>query len=183
VLRTVLLAIVIVLVVGIGSVLAFAATKPDVFHVQRSASIKVSPEKVFAFINDFQLWSSWSPYEGRDPEMKRTFSGAPSGKGAVYAWDGDKNVGKGRITITDVSPPSRVTIALDMFKPFEAHNVVNFTLAPKGGTTDVTTEVTWAMEGRAPFFAKVVHVFMDMDKMVGGDFETGLAKLKTVAEK
>jgi uncharacterized protein YndB with AHSA1/START domain len=177
--KTVLLAIVIVLVVGVGSVLAFAATKPDVFHVQRSATIKASPEKIFAFINDFQLWSSWSPYEGKDPDMKRSFSGAPSGKGAVYEWDGDKNVGKGRITITDASPHSRVTIALDMFKPFEAHNVVNFTLAPKGDTTGLT----WAMDGRSPFFAKILHVFMDMDKMVGGDFEAGLAKLKTVAEK
>jgi hypothetical protein len=177
--KTVLLTVGIMLVVAVGAVVAYAATKPDVFRVQRAAAIKAPPEKVFALINDFQSWGSWSPYETKDPAMKKTFSGAKTGKGAIYEWDGDKNVGKGRITITDTSPASHIAIALDMFKPFEAHNIVNFMMASAGDTT----HVTWAMEGRTPFFAKIMHVFMDMDKMVGGDFETGLANLKAIAER
>jgi hypothetical protein len=111
--------------------------------------------------------------------MKRTYSGAAKGKGAVYEWDGDKNVGKGRMEIVDTSPPSKVTLTLDMIKPFEGHNIVEFTLEPKGDSTNVT----WAMNCQTPYIAKIVHVFFNMDKMVGNDFETGLANLKTIAEK
>jgi hypothetical protein len=111
--------------------------------------------------------------------MKKTYSGASAGKGAVYAWDGDKNVGSGRIEIADTAPPNRVMIKLDMIKPFAAHNNVEFRLEPKGDTTDVT----WAMNGHTPYMAKILHVFLDMDRMVGRDFEAGLASLKTVAEK
>jgi hypothetical protein len=130
-------------------------------------------------ISDFRNWAAWSPYEKKDPAMKKTYSGAPSGQGAIYEWDGDKNVGRGRIEITDASVPSRVALNLDMLAPFKAHNVVEFTLEPKGEFTTVT----WAMNGRVPFFAKVLHVFFDMDRMVGQDFEAGLASLKAVAEK
>jgi uncharacterized protein YndB with AHSA1/START domain len=177
--KTIATVVIAVLVAGIGAVLAIAATKPDTFRVERSTSIKAPPEKIFPLINDFHEWSGWSPYERKDPAMKKSFSGAPAGKGAIYEWDGDKNVGKGRITIADTAPPNKVVINLDMFSPFEAHNLVEFTLAPKGDTTDVT----WTMNGQTPFLAKVVHVFLDMDKMVGGDFEAGLASLKTIAEK
>jgi hypothetical protein len=111
--------------------------------------------------------------------MQRVFSGPSGGKGAVYDWDGDKNVGKGRLTIVDATPPSKVTIDLHMQAPLESRNVVEFTLAPRGGATDVT----WAMHGPVPFPAKVMHVLFDIDKMVGGDFEAGLAKLKALAEK
>lgn len=167
---------VIVLLVGL---LVFAATKPDTFRVQRATSIKAPPEKIFALINDFHSWRSWSPYEKLDPAMKRTYSGAAKGKGTVYEWDGNRNVGKGRVEITDTSPPSKVTIKLDMVKPFEAHNTVEFRLEGKGDSTNVT----WAMDGQNAYIAKVMHVFFSMDSMVGGQFEEGLANLKTIAEK
>jgi carbon monoxide dehydrogenase subunit G len=169
----------ILLLVGVLAVLGLAATKPDTFRVARSASIKAPPEKIFPLINDFHQWQAWSPYERKDPAMKKTFSGAAAGKGAVYEWDGDKNVGSGRIEIADASVPSKVSLKLDMIKPFPAHNTVDFTLEPRGGET----LVTWAMRGDVPYLAKVVHVFLDVDKMVGNDFEAGLASLKSVAEK
>jgi uncharacterized protein YndB with AHSA1/START domain len=170
--------IVLVLLVGVAGVLIYAATKPDVFRVQRSTSIKAPPERILALLSDLRGWSAWSPYEKRDPAMKRTFSGAEKGKGAIYAWDGNKNVGAGRMEILDASP-SRVVIKLDFERPFEAHNTAEFTMEPKGdGTT-----VTWAMHGPALFVGKVMGVFMDMDRMIGRDFEDGLANLKAVAEK
>jgi hypothetical protein len=177
--KTIAVVVVLLLVVVVGVVLAYAATRPDVFHVQRTASIKASPDKIFPLINDFRSWGSWSPYEHKDPAMKRTYSSETAGKGAVYEWAGDKNVGSGRIEIADTSPPSRVAIKLDMIKPFEAHNRVEFTLEPKGDTTNVT----WAMNGHTPYLAKVMHVFLDVDRMVGQDFEIGLANLKAQAEK
>jgi uncharacterized protein YndB with AHSA1/START domain len=177
--KTVALVVVLLLVVVVGAVLAYAATKPDVFHVQRSASVKAPPDKIFPLINDFRTWASWSPYEHKDPAMRKTYSGAATGKGAVYEWDGDKNVGSGRIEIADATPPSRLAIKLDMIKPFAASNRVEFTLQPQGDTTNVT----WAMNGHTPYLAKIMHVFLDMDRMVGQDFEAGLAKLKALAEK
>jgi uncharacterized protein YndB with AHSA1/START domain len=157
----------------------YAATKPDVFRVQRATSIKAPPEKIFPFLNDLHKFGAWSPWEKKDPAMKRTFAGSESGRGAVYEWDGDKNVGQGRMEIVDTTPPSKVAIKLDFVRPFEAHNTVEFTLAPNGDSTDVT----WAMQGPVPYVAKIMHVFVDMDSMVGKDFEAGLASLKTVAEK
>ncbi|HEX6317412.1 MAG TPA: SRPBCC family protein [Burkholderiales bacterium] len=167
----------VVLLVAV--VLAFAATRPDSFSVRRAASIQAPPEKIFPLINDFSRWSAWSPYEKKDPAMKRSFSGPAAGKGAVYAWEGNGEVGQGRMQIADAVAPSRVTLKLDFVKPFEAHNKVDFTLEPKGGAT----EVTWAMDGPMPFISKVITLFVDMDRMVGGDFEAGLANLKAVAEK
>src|SRR5882757_8680444 len=154
-----------VVVVGLAGVLAFAATKPDTFRVSRAASIKAPPEKIFPFLNDLHNFASWSPYEKKDPAMKRTHSGAPSGKGAVYEWDGDRNVGAGRLAIANASPPSKLTLNLDMFRPLEAHNMVVFTLELKGESTNVT----WAMDGKVPYIAKIVHVFLNVDKMVGQD--------------
>ncbi len=171
--------IAIVVVVVIAGILIFAATRPDTFRVQRATSIKAPPEKIFALIHDFHSWGSWSPYEKLDPTMKRTYSGPANGKGTVYEWDGNRNVGKGRVEIMDSSPPSKVTITLDMVKPFEAHNTVEFTLEANGDSTNVT----WAMDGRTPYVAKVVHILFSMDSMVGGQFEEGLANLKTIAEK
>lgn len=164
--------------VVVAAVLVYAATKPDTFRVQRMASIKAPPEKIFPLINEFDRWS-WSPYEKKDPEMKRVRSGAARGKGAVYAWEGDHNVGAGRMEIMDSSPPSKVMINLDFTKPFAAHNIVEFTLEPKGDTTNVT----WDMHGPVPYVAKIMHVFFDMDSMVGKDFEVGLAEMKAVAER
>ena len=177
--KTIALTIVVLLGIAIVAVLILAAAKPDTFRIARSTSIKAPPEKIFPLINDFRSWTAWSPYEKKDPDMKRTFSGAPSGKGTVYEWEGDKNVGSGRMEIADTSPPSKVTIKLDMIKPFAAHNIVEYTLERKGDATDIT----WAMQGQTPYFAKIIHVFINMDKMVGRDFEAGLADLKALAEK
>src|ERR1700716_2919354 len=162
--------VVIAVVVLIAAVLLFAATKPDGFGVQRATSISASPEKVFPLINDFNRWPLWSPYEKKDPAMKRVLTGPPSGKGSVYEWEGNSKVGKGRIEITDASPPSRVTTKLDMIKPMEGHNIVDFTLEPRGGAT----HVTWAMRGSCGYMHKVMGLFCDMDKMIGKDFEVGL---------
>ena len=171
--------ITIVAAVLIAGVLLFAATKPDTFRVQRAASIKAPPEKIFPLINDFKAWSAWSPWEKKDPAMKRTFGAITSGKGATYAWEGNKDVGQGGMTIAESVPSSRVALKLDFLKPFEAHNLVEFTLEPKGGETNVT----WSMQGDTPYFAKIIHVFINMDSMVGKDFEAGLANLKAAAEK
>jgi hypothetical protein len=171
--------VVIAVVVAIAAVLIFAATRPDAFAVERSTSIGAGPDKIFPLINDFKSWTSWSPYENKDPAMKRTYSTATSGKGAVYEWDGNSQVGKGRIEIIDAAAPSRVTIKLDMIKPMEGHNIVNFTLEPRGGAT----QLTWAMRGSCAYMAKLFGLFCDMDKMIGKDFEAGLANLKMLAER
>jgi hypothetical protein len=171
--------IAVVIALAIAVVLISALTKPDIFRVQRVATIKAPAESIFALISDFHRWGSWSPWENRDPALKRTFSGAESGKGAVYAWDGNKNVGSGRMQILDTSANSKITIKLDFFKPFEAHNTAEFTMLPQG---DATT-VTWVMYGPAPFMSKVMQVFMNMDNMIGKDFDAGLANLKKLTEK
>lgn len=171
--------IAIIVVVLIAGVFIVASTKPDTFRVERAASIKAPPEIIFAFINDFRRWGDWSPWEKKDPAMKRTYGATTSGKGAVYAWEGNRDVGQGSMEIAESSPPSKVTLKLDFVKPFEAHNIVEFTLKPK----DRATNVTWAMQGETPYFAKIIHVFFNMDSMVGKEFEAGLANLKAAAEK
>jgi carbon monoxide dehydrogenase subunit G len=169
----------IVVVLLIVAVLVFAATRPDIFRVQRSISIKAPPEKIFPLIDNFHNWASWSPYEKLDPAMKRTLSGSESGKGAAYAWESQGKAGIGRMEIADTAPPSKITIKLDFTKPFETHNLVDFTLQPQGDST----YVTWDMHGPSPYIAKLMGVFFDMDKMVGADFERGLASVKAIAEK
>jgi carbon monoxide dehydrogenase subunit G len=171
--------IAIILAIAIAIVLLLALTKPNTFAVQRAISIKAPTEKIFALINDFHQWGTWSPYENKDPAMKRTYSGANSGKGAVYAWDGNKNVGSGRMEILDTSVPSKIIIKLDFFKPFEGHNTAEFTMLPQGDATNLT----WVMRGPAVFMSKVMQVFMNIDKMIGKDFEVGLANLKKITEK
>jgi uncharacterized protein YndB with AHSA1/START domain len=172
---TIIALIAIVLIVAL---LIYAATRPDTFRIQRSATIKAPPEKVFTLINDFHSWLSWSPWENIDPMLKRSYGGASSGRGAVYEWEGNNKVGKGRMEITKAAPPSQVVIKLDFMKPFEAHNTAEFTMDSRGDST----HVTWAMYGPNPFMAKVMQTFISMDRMVGKQFETGLANLKTVAE-
>ena len=172
---------IIAIVVGvlIVGVVVLAAMKPDSFRVERSASIKAPPEKIFPLINDFHNWGAWSPWEKMDPTMKRTHSGAPSGKGAVYEWEGNSKVGAGRMEILETTPPSKARIQLDFIKPFEGHNIAEYTLQPQGdGTT-----VTWAMYGPAPFMSKLMQVFVSMDSMIGKYFEAGLANMKAIAEK
>ncbi len=171
--------ILIVIVVLIAALLAYAATRPKNFRVVRTASIAAPPEKIFPLIADFHSWGSWSPWEKKDPALKRTFSGAASGKGAVYAWEGNKDVGSGRMEITEASSPSVIRIQLDFIKPFEGHNLTDFTLQPAGGATTVT----WDMHGPMAFIARVFGIFVNMDKMIGNDFEAGLANLKAIAEK
>ncbi len=170
--------IVLALLVVVAGILLFAATKPDTFHVERTATIDAPPDRVYALISDFHQWTRWSPWEELDPAMSRTHSGAPQGGGAVYEWSGNSDVGKGRMEITRADVPSRVTIALDFLDPWEAHNVAGFRLTPH----DNATIVTWTMDGPSPYMAKVMNVFVSMDRLVGGDFERGLAKMKTVAE-
>jgi uncharacterized protein YndB with AHSA1/START domain len=168
-----------VVVVAVGAILIYASTRPDSFRVQRSATMNAPAEKIFPYLEGLKRWTEWSPYEGRDPQMKRAYSGADSGKGAVYEWDGNDNVGKGRMEIVDSKPPSKVVIKLDFLKPFEGHNTAELTVEPKGGQTIVT----WAMYGPSTFMTKLIGTFMDMDDMIGRDFAAGLAKLKTVVEK
>ena len=176
----ILAAIVAVVVAG---VLIYAATKPDSFRVERSATIKAPPDKIFALIVNLHGWDAWSPYEKKDPDMKRTFTGPESGKGAIYEWDGNKDVGQGRMEIIEATPPSKVAIKLDFLKPFEGHNTAEFTMVPSGVPSGDNTTVTWAMYGPSPYIAKVMGTVFNLDKMIGNDFEAGLAALKAVAEK
>jgi uncharacterized protein YndB with AHSA1/START domain len=165
-----------VLIVGL---LAYAATRPDSFRLQRSATIKAPPEKIFALINSFKSRGLWSPWENVDPTLKRSYSGAEAGKGAIYAWEGNSKVGSGRMEILDSAPSSKILIKLDFLKPFEAHNTAEFTLEAKDGAT----QVSWAMYGPNPYIGKLMQIFFSMDRMVGGQFEQGLANLKAAAEK
>jgi uncharacterized protein YndB with AHSA1/START domain len=175
----VLVIIAVILAIAIAAVLVLAATKPDTLRVQRSVRIKAPPDDIFPLISDFHQWRNWSPYEQKDPAMKRTYGGAERGQGAVYAWDGDKNVGSGRMEILDASVPQRIAIKLDFFKPFEGHNTAEFTMLPQGDGT----HVTWLMHGPARFLTRLIQVFMNLDNMIGKDFEVGLANLKKLTEK
>jgi len=157
--------IAIVLAIAIAIVLILAATKPNTLRVQRATTVKAPPENIFPLINDFHRWGTWSPYENKDPAMKRSYSGAAEGKGAVYGWEGNKNVGSGRMEILDIAAPSKIVIKLDFFTPFEGHNTAEF------------------MHGPAAFMSKVMQVFINLDHMIGKDFEVGLANLKRLTEK
>ncbi|MBX3176727.1 MAG: SRPBCC family protein [Candidatus Hydrogenedentes bacterium] len=154
------------------------ALQPADFRIERSASIDAPPENVFALVNNFRHWDRWSPWARRDPEMTAAYEGPEAGAGAVYAWAGNNEVGEGRMTITESIPHARIEIQLDFFRPFAATNTAVFTFAESGGATSVT----WSMEGRNNFLAKAFNLLMDMDAMVGGDFEKGLAAMKSAAE-
>lgn len=171
--------IAIVVSIFVAAVLIYAATKPGMFRYERSAFIQAPAEKLFALINDFHQWPAWSPYEKLDPAMRRSYSGTTSGKGSVYSWEGNNKAGSGSIAITDTIPPGRIVMKLDMLKPFEGHNVVEFTLTASGNGTNVT----WSMNGPTPYISKLMGVFFNIDKMVGGQFEEGLTNLKRVAER
>jgi hypothetical protein len=170
----IILAILIVIVVAL---LGYAATKPNTISYNRSTRINAPPEKITPLLNDFRKWIVWSPWEKKDPNLKRTFSGNPSGVGSIYAWEGNKNVGSGRMEILE-SSPSKIRIQLDFITPFKANNVAEFTFVPQGGATDVH----WVMTGPNLFIGKVMSVFLDFDKMIGKDFESGLAAMKAAAE-
>lgn len=169
------LLVVVVLIVG---VLAFAATKPDNFHVERSIRIQAPPEKIFPLIDDLKAWALWSPYEKKDPAMKRVFGSITQGKGATYAWSGDKNIGEGSMEITESTPSSRLALDLHFLKPFQANNRADFVLIPDGDGT----KLTWSIDGPSPFISKLMGLFFNIDKMIGDDYEAGLASLKAIAE-
>lgn len=166
------------LVVVLGIFAIVVAFQPSAFQVVRTTKISAPPQTVFAEVNDLHKWDAWSPWAKLDPAMKVTHEGAPAGKGAIYSWAGNKEVGEGRMTITESRPPELVRIQLDFIKPFASTSLTEFTFKPEGNQTSVT----WTMSGEKNYISKAVCMFMNMDKMVGGDFEKGLAALKAVAE-
>lgn len=170
--------IVIGLSVLILLVLGYAAVQPATYSVQRSIVIKVPPEKILPLVSDFHNWAQWSPWEGLDPAMQRTFSGAPRDLGAVYAWEGNKNVGAGRMEVVSLTP-TRVGIKLDFLQPMASTSDTTFVLQPQGDSTTVS----WTMSGKTDFMAKLMGIFISMDSMIGPAFESGLAKMKAAAEK
>ncbi len=177
--KRIIISIVAVLLVGAVAIGGLAAFSPDLFRVERQVTVKAPPQKVYILINDFRAWTRWSPWESRDPGMKRDYEGALAGVGAIYAWEGNNEVGAGRMEILEAAAPSLVRIRISFTRPFEATNTVEFTLV----TDNDGTKVGWAMSGRNPFVARVMRLFMDMDGMIGRDFEAGLANLKREAER
>ncbi len=176
-LKTILI-IAAVIVVVLVAMLAYAATKPNTYRVERSARMKASPDKILSLLQDFHQWGLWSPYEKLDPKMTRTFSGSEQGPGAVYEWNGDGNVGQGRMEILEVKP-DKVTIKLDFLRPLEGHNTAVFTLVPQGEET----EVTWSMHGPSKLVTKVMSTYLNLDGMIGNQFAEGLSNMKTIVEK
>lgn len=168
----------VLLAMAVVAVLGFASTKPDVFRVSRRIRVQAPPERIQPLLVDFRRWAAWSPYDKLDPGMQKTFSGPPSGVGAAYAWSGNGKAGAGRMEITGVTP-ALVTIQLDFLKPFASHNTAEFACTPQ---PDGSTELTWTMHGPAHMVSKVMQLFIDLDRMVGRDFEVGLANLRRLAE-
>ena len=168
----------IAVVAVLAALVIVIAMQPATFQVQRAATIAAPPAIVFAHVNDFHKWEAWSPWAKLDPEMKTTYSGEPAGKGAVYAWTGNSEVGEGRMTILESQPGERVEIKLEFLKPFAATNIAVLAFKPEGDGT----AVTWTMDGNNTFITKAVGLVMNMDKMIGADFEKGLATLKAVVE-
>ncbi len=174
VLKKILIALAVIVVVFVVVV----AIQPSEFRVTRTATISAPPPAVFAQVNDFHNWEEWSPWAKRDPAMKKAYEGAPAGTGAISTWAGNSEVGEGRTTIVESRPTELIRITLEMFKPFAATNTVEFTFKPEGNQT----VVTWSMSGKNNFISKAIHLFMNIDKMVGGDFEKGLAQMKSAVE-
>lgn len=175
----ILLIIIVVLVVGVAGVVGYAvATQPDTFRVQRIAMIDAPPEKLVGILSDLRRGAEWSPYEKKDRAMKKTFSGPASGPGSKLEWDGNSDVGAGSLTVTEVTP-ANIKLNLEMIRPMNANNIVEYTFAPQGNATSMT----WAMHGPMPLISKVMCVFVDLDKMLGADMERGLKDLKSLAER
>lgn len=166
------------LLLVIAVILVVAATRPDTFRMERSIVINAPPDKVFAILSDFHQWTEWSPWEKLDPAMTRKYSGPSSGKGAVYAWQGNSQVGEGQCAITEVFPSSKILMQLDYVKPFKAHNLVEFRLQP----SSTGTQVTWALSGRNNYVAKLMSMLFT-ERMLGKMFDQGLMNLKTLAEQ
>ena len=164
--------------VAVVGLLVYASTKPDSFHVERRVRIAAPPQAIFPLINDLHRWEAWTPYN-KDPAMKKTYTGSAAGVGARYAWQGDRRVGQGEISIREALPPHKLVFDLHMIKPFEGRNTASFTLAPEG---DGSTRVTWSLDDKHNLMLKTMTIFMDMDRMIGKDFEVGLTQLKTLVE-
>ncbi len=164
----------------IAAVLVYAAFQPNTFLISRSVIMNAAPEKIYPYMSDFHKGELWTPYEKRDPSMKRTFSGSENGKGAVYEFAGDKKkVGSGRLEIIDAIPPTKVVLTLDLIEPMKGHNIVEYSIEPQSRGT----KVTWSMRGTNNYLSKLICTFINVDKMVGGDFEAGLANLNALVEK
>ena len=176
--KKIVIGVVGTVIVLIAGILFAASRQPDTFRVERHVMVRAPAEEIFALVNDFRAWDAWTPYN-RDPAMKKTYGGAPAGAGATYAWEGNGDVGKGEVAITAAQAPERIDLDLHMVAPFEARNKVTFTFLREASQT----AVSWSMVGNNNLIGKAMGLFMDMDKMVGGDFETGLARLKAAAEK
>jgi len=158
--------------------IAIIALQPSAFRIVRSVAMTAPPAEVFAQVNDFHQWQAWSPWAKIDPALKQTYEGAPAGAGAIYSWVGNSKAGEGRMTILESNPSDLIHIKLEFLKPFKATNTAEFTFKPEGNQT----VVTWSLSGDRSFFLKAFALFINMDKLVGGDFEKGLAAMKTVAE-
>jgi uncharacterized protein YndB with AHSA1/START domain len=176
--KKIILGIVIGLLLLVGGFAVVVAMQPAHYRVTRSGTIAAPPEAVFSQINDFHKWEAWSPWAKLDPDIKETFEGPSSGTGAKFSWTGNDKVGEGRMTILESEPNKLIKINLEFIRPFESKCLTIFTFTPKGDQT----EVTWTMEGENNFVGKAFCLFMDMDKMVGGDFEKGLASMKSTVE-
>jgi hypothetical protein len=175
-----LIKILVVLAVLLIVLIVTIAMRPSEFRITRSTRILVRPSAVFPLVNDFRQWAAWSPWEHRDPNMTRSCEGPASGVGAVYRWAGNKEVGEGGITITDSRADESIRMRLEFLKPFKSTNTTEFTFAPEAGGP--ATNVTWTMTGRNNFMGKAFGLFMDMDRLIGADFEKGLAAMKVAAE-
>jgi Polyketide cyclase / dehydrase and lipid transport len=173
-----LMKVLVALGVIVAGALVVVATRPTEFRVTRTARIAAPPAAVFAQVNDFRKWDAWNPWAKIDPAMKQSYEGSPAGVGAVYTWIGNSQVGEGRMTLTESRPNELIRIKMEFFKPFAATSSAEFSFKPEGDQT----VVTWGMEGRNNFMAKAVHLVMNMDRMIGGQFEKGLAQMKAVAE-
>jgi hypothetical protein len=160
--------------------LIVVALQPSDFRIERSATMRAPAPAAFAQVNDFQNWQAWSPWEKVDPALKRQYEGPKAGTGAVYAWQGNKDVGEGRMTIMESRPAEVVRIKLEFFKPFAATNTAEFSFKPAGADT---TAVTWSMAGQNTFLSKAISLFIDMDRMVGGMFDQGLTQMKAIVER
>lgn len=174
-LKKILIAIAVIIVLFI----VLVVTRPDDFHVTRSAKISAPPSAVFTQVNDLRKWDAWSPWAKLDPAAKQTFEGPATGTGASFTWAGNNQVGEGRMTISESRPDELVRFKLEFIKPFAAQNDAEFTFRPE----DNETVVTWSMSGKNNFISKAMSLFMDCDKMIGGQFEQGLAQMKSIVEK
>ena len=168
----------ITIAMAVAAFMLYTTTRPKTFHVERTVRINAAPAAIYPYMSDFHKGQLWVPYEQKDPDMKRIFSGADSGKGSIYEFAGNQNVGKGRLEIVETTPPTHVVITLDMIAPMQGHNRVDYTIVPVNGGS----QVTWAMSGACNYLGKVMGIFFNVEKMVGNDFATGLANLKTLVE-